>query len=184
MAKNNKQPNPPIPAVQDIRIDKISIFFRRPILKAVMKILTMESNMYRSFKSVKNINRLFTSIDLSKYRNSPELESYIWCINFMSKQWLEGVLDPGIIAEGAKRQPEYDNIKEEIITKSMEDPDIITAPEVKEVMRLVGDALQFGYVVSVRDQYISLLEDINIEEPGAFQTIVQRLFMISKSLLR
>lgn len=183
MAKNNKQPNPPIPAVQDIRIDKISIFFRRPILKAVMKILSMESNMYRSFKSVKNINRLFTSIDLSKYRNSPELESYIWCINFMSKQWLEGVLDPGIIAEGAKRQPEYDNIKEEIITKSMEDPDIITAPEVKEVMRLVGDALQFGYVVSVRDQYISLLEDINIEEPGAFQTIVQRLFMISKSLL-
>ncbi|MDE7346497.1 MAG: hypothetical protein K2N48_07130, partial [Muribaculaceae bacterium] len=73
-------------------MDKIAIFFRRAVMVDVMKILTMHSGMYRSFKSVKNINRLFTSLDLTKYKNRPELESYIWWIGFFSKQWLEGVV--------------------------------------------------------------------------------------------
>ena len=183
MNKTTKPKNLQLAKIQELKLDKINVFFKRPILRDIMKILTMEQKGYRTFKTVKNINRLFNDLDMSRYRNNAELESYVWCIRFMSKQWLDGITDPDLIAEGAKRQPEYDNIKEEIITRSMNDPEFIQAPAAKQIFDLVSEALQYGYVASMKDEYLNLLEDIDISQPGAFRELVDRLFMISKSLI-
>lgn len=183
MAKGTKVKKTDLTKVTEIRMDKIGVFFRRPVLKRIVKILTMEHSGFRTFKSVKNINKLFTNIDLSKYQNNQELMSYIWCINYISKQWLEGVVTVDTIAEMAKRQPEYDNIKEEIISTCMNDPDIISAPEAKAIFDLIGESLQYGYVTSMKEEYISLLDEINLDNPGAFKELVQRLFLVSQSLL-
>lgn len=183
MAKNDKSKAKSLPKTQDVNMNKIGVFFRRPVLKAVLKILTMEHSGFRTLKSVKNINRLFTNIDMGKYKSSPELESYIWAIKYFSKEWLSGVIDPGTIAEMARRQPDYDNVKGDIITSCINDPNIILAPEAKAIFDLVGESLQYGYVASLKDEYISLLDDINIDEPGAFKELVNRLFLISQSLL-
>ena len=85
MAKAQVKKKNEITKVNDIKINKISAFFRRPILKSILKILTMEHGGFRNFKSVKNINRLFANIDMNKYKGNPELEAYIWCISYMSK---------------------------------------------------------------------------------------------------
>lgn len=183
MAKNTKQKKNGITKTSDIKMDKISVFFRRSVLKSIVKILTMEHNGFRTFKSVKNINKLFNNIDLKKYQSNQELMSYIWCIKYISKQWLEGVVNIDIIAEMAKKQPDYDNIKEEIITTCMNDPNIISAPEAKALFDLIGESLQYGYVSSMREEYISLLEEIDLTNPGAFKEIVNRLFLVSQSLL-
>lgn len=169
--------------IQDVKLNKIGVFFKRSILNQVMKILTMEHSGFRTYKSVKNINRLFTNIDLDKYKNSPELRSYIWCICYFSKQWLDGVVHPEIIEEIAKRQPDYDNIKGEIISKSINDKNIITSMEAKAIFDLISEALQFGFVVPMKDEYISLLEDIDLNNPGSFKELAIRLFMISQSLI-
>lgn len=181
--KNSKSKSNGLTKPQDVKMDKIKVFFKKSILKDVMKILTMEHSGFRTFKAVKNINKLFTNIDLSKYSNNEELKSYIWCISFISKQWLEGITNIDLIAEGAKRQSEYDNIKENIITSSINDKNIITAPEAKGIFDLVSESLQYGYVASLKDEYIELLEDIDMDNPGAFKEIVNRLFLVSKSLL-
>lgn len=183
MAKGTKVKKTDLTKVTEIRMDKIGVFFRRPVLKRIVKILTMKHSGFRTFKSVKNINKLFTNIDLSKYQNNQELMSYIWCINYISKQWLEGVVTVDTIAEMAKRQPEYDNIKEEIISTCMNDPDIISAPEAKAIFDLIGESLQYGYVTSMKEEYINLLDEINLDNPGAFKELVQRLFLVSQSLL-
>lgn len=183
MAKNTKQKKNGITKTSDIKMDKISVFFRRSVLKSIVKILTMEHNGFRTFKSVKNINKLFNNIDLKKYQSNQELMSYIWCIKYISKQWLEGVVNIDIIAEMAKKQPDYDNIKEEIISTCMNDPNIISAPEAKALFDLIGESLQYGYVSSMREEYISLLEEIDLTNPGAFKEIVNRLFLVSQSLL-
>lgn len=183
MAKTTKGKSGQLTKVQDVKIDKIGVFFKKSILKSIVKILTMEHGGFRTFKSVKNINRLFTNIDLRKYQNNQELQSYIWCINYISKQWLDGVVDPEVIAEMAKRQSEYDNIKGDIITTCMGDPNIISAPEAKAIFDLVGEALQYGYVASLKDEYINLLDDISLDSPGAFKELVNRLFLISQSLI-
>lgn len=183
MAKTTKGKSGQLTKVQDVKIDKIGVFFKKSILKSIVKILTMEHGGFRTFKSVKNINRLFTNIDMGKYQNNQELQSYIWCINYISKQWLEGVIDPDVIAEMAKRQPEFDNVKGDIITTCTNDPNIISAPEAKAIFDLVGEALQYGYVASLKDEYINLLDDISLDSPGAFKELVNRLFLISQSLI-
>mgnify|MGYP006990127452 CR=1 FL=1 len=35
----------------------------------------------------------------------------------------------------------------------MGDPNIISAPEAKAIFDLVGEALQYGYVASLKDEY-------------------------------
>lgn len=183
MAKTTKGKSGQLTKVQDVKIDKIGVFFKKSILKSIVKILTMEHGGFRTFKSVKNINRLFTNIDMGKYQNNQESQSYIWCINYISKQWLEGVIDPDVIAEMAKRQPEFDNVKGDIISTCANDPNIISAPEAKAIFDLVGEALQYGYVASLKDEYINLLDDISLDSPGAFKELVNRLFLISQSLI-
>ena len=81
MATQVKKKNT-ITKIQDVKMDKIKVFYRKSILKSVLKILVMEHGGFRTFKSVKNINKLFTHLDLSKYNNNEELKSYIWCISF------------------------------------------------------------------------------------------------------
>ena len=180
--KNTKSKNQ-LTKIGDIKLDKINVFFKKSILKNIMKMLTMEHAGYRSFKAVKNINALFNNLDMTKYRNSMELESYVWCITYISKKWLDGYVTPDLIAEVAKREPEYDNIKEDIITSCMNDDNIITAPEAKGVMDLITEALQFGFITPLKDEYINLLDDIDLNSPGAFKELVNRLFLVSKSLM-
>lgn len=179
MAKKKNE----ITKTNDVKLDKISVFFRRPVLKNILKILTMEHAGFRTFKSVKNINKLFNNIDLEKYKGKPELESYIWCIKYVSKQWLDGIVTPDIIVEMAKNNPEYDNIKGEILSQSISDNTIISAPESKAIFDLISEALQYGYVASLKEEYINLLDDIDMNNPGAFKEVVDRLFKISQSLV-
>lgn len=183
MPKSSKKKITTLPKTNEIKFDKISVFYKRPILKSILKILTMEHSGFRTFKSVKNINRLFANLDLKKYQNHQELLSFIWCISYISKEWLSGVVSPDIIIEMAKRQPDFDNIKNNIIEECVNDPNIVTPPEAKMIFDLISEALQLGFVGAVRDEYISLLEDIDLNDPGAFRVILERLFMLSQSLL-
>lgn len=183
MAKSNKQKKNELTKTSDIRMDKIGIFFKRSVLKQIMKILTMEHSGFRTFKSVKNINKLFNNIDLNKYKNNEELVSYIWCIKYISKQWLDGVVNIDLIIEMAKNQQDFDNIKENIIISCINDPNIISAPEAKAIFNLISESLQYGYITSMKEEYIGLLDDIDLDKPGAFKELVNRLFMVSKSLL-
>lgn len=181
-AKNTKQKNQ-LTKISDIKLDKINVFFKKSILKNIMKILTMEHAGYRSFKTIKNINSVFSNLDMTNYRNNMELDSYVWCIKFISKKWLDGYVTPDVITEIAKREPEYDNIKDDIINTAINDKNIITSPEAKSVIDLISEAMQFGYITPMRDEYINLLDDIDLNTPGAFRELVNRLFMVSKSLM-
>lgn len=183
MAKNTKAKKKELPKIQEININKISVFYKKSVLRSILKILTMEHSGFRTFKAVKNINKLFNNLDLSKYQNNQELLSYIWAIKYVSKQWLAGVVNVDIIVEMAKKQPDYDNIKDEIITSCINDENIISHPEAKAIFDLIGEALQFGYVASLKEEYINLLDDIDTDKPGAFKELVERLFMVSQSLI-
>lgn len=166
-----------------MKLDKIPKYFKRSILKTILKILTMEHSGFRSFKAVKNINKLFSNLDMSLYKTSPELEAYVWAISFVSKQWLDGITLPDIIVEIARKQPDYNDLIGDLINQAMNDPNIVTAPEAKATLDLVSDVLRYGYFNKVKDEYIRLLEDINLDEPGMFKKLADRLFEISQSML-
>lgn len=166
-----------------IQLDKIKVFFRRPVLKAILKLLVMESSMYRTWKSLKSINKLFSNLDESRYKNAPDSVDLIWCIAFLSKKWLDGYTELEIILEGAKRQPEWDPTKEQMIQSCIDDKHVIPPQEARTLLELVAEALRYGYIVSMREEYISLLEEIDLEDPQAFRELTDRLFLVSQSLM-
>ena len=177
--KNDKK----LPKVNEINLTKIPYVFRKSILIQILKILCMEHGGFRTFKAIKNINRLFANIDMSKYRSNPELETYIWCISYMSKQWLDGIVSPDLAFEMMKNDPNYTNVAGDIISACMSDPNIITAAEANAIFKRISETLQMGFVVGIKDEYINLLEDINIDNPGAFAEVMDRLINISQSLI-
>ena len=177
------KPKKSLGKIENVYDNKISVFFKKSILKSILSILTMKHPGFRTMKAVKNINRLFTNLDLSKYQSSKELLAYVWCITHISKEWLDGIVDIDLIFEKLKREKDFDNIKGEIISNSIDSKEVVTSPDVKMLFNLIGEALQFGYVTSMREEYLSLLEDIDLNNPGAFRELTQRLFMISESLV-
>lgn len=182
MAKQSNQ-KAEITKVNDIQLKKISVFFKRSILKSILKILLMEHSGFRTIKSVKNINRLFNNIDEKLYENNVELKSYIWCILFFSKKWLDGIVNVEILTEGCKLEKEYDNVKENIINNCINDKTIVTPPEAKMIFDLISEALQYGFLSSIKNEYLSMLDDISLDHPGAFRELADRLFNISHSLI-
>jgi hypothetical protein len=172
-----------ISKIDNVQMQKISVFFKRSILKSILKILLMEHSGYRTIKSVKNINRVFSNIDLSLYSKSADLAAYVWCITNISKKWLEGLVNIDLIVEWCKRSTEYDNIKENIIQSCLDDPQIISEPEVKMIFELIAETLQFGFLTAIKNEYLALLDDINLDQPGAFKELAERLFNISHSVI-
>lgn len=181
MARTQKKKE--LTKTENVKLGKISVFFRKSILKNILKIMTMEHGGFRNFKSVKNINRLFANIDMAKYASNSEACAYIWCIAFMSKQWLDGIATPDIAVEMAKKQLDAPPLAADILTQSLEDKNEVTAPEAKSLFDMISEALQYGFVGSLKEEYIDLLDDVNMDEPGALQKVLQRLFDVSKSLL-
>lgn len=182
MAKITKNKNE-ISKIVNIEMQKIKVFYKRSILKSILKILLMEHSGYRTVKSVKNINRLFSNLDLGLYSKSTELLSYIWCINNVSKKWLDGIVNIDLIVEWCKRQNEFDNIKENIIQQCIDDKQIVSEAEAKMIFEMVSEALQFGFLAGIKNEYLTLLDDINLDQPGAFKELADRLFMISHSVI-
>ena len=183
MSKQLKEKNKNLHKLDEANLKKIKVVFKKSILKKILLMLTMEHSGFRTIKSIRNINRLFNNIDLNKYSNSKELESYIWCISYFSKQWIDGIIDPDIIWEGAKRHKDYDSIKEGIINSSINDKNIISSPEAKMIFELIAEALQFGYLNTLKEEYNELLDEINLDKPGSFRELANRLFMVSESVL-
>lgn len=170
-------------SIKDTQLNKIGVFFKKSILRSILKILIMESSTFRNYKPIKNINKLFSHIDLNKYNKNEELMAYIWWILYISKQWLEGVEDPEIIIEMGKRQAEFDNIKDEVITSCINDPHPISSTEAKFIFDMVTEALQYGYIISAKDIYQALLDEISLTDPLSFHQLANRLFEISRSLV-
>ena len=146
------------------KLKKIGVVFRRSFLQGIMKILTMNSDMYRSFKAVKNINKVFSNLDMDLYKKDPELEAYIWCINYYSSEWLKGVMTPELIAEMATRNSGCDSLRRNIIEEALNDSELITPQEAKETLDIVTRSLQDGYIYTMKDELIQKLEDFDITD--------------------
>ena len=163
--------------------DKISIVFKKSILKSILQILLMEYQGFRNYKIIKNINHLFSNLNLEKYKYNPDLLAYIWCIQFASEQWIKGILNPDLIVEAAKRNSEFNETKETIMNFALTTKDSLNPEEVNLIFNLINDGVQYGQIISKKDDFIEQLENIDMNENGAYRKTVAALFDISQSLL-
>jgi KaiC/GvpD/RAD55 family RecA-like ATPase len=172
-----------LPKFQEIDLKKIKVFYRRSILESIMNILLMEQSGFRTYKSMKNLNRLFNSMDMTPYKSTPESYAYIWCIKAVSAQWLNGLTHRDLVIEAVKRQEGVDNIREGILERHRDHTELVPLSEAQTIFGLVQEALQMGAFSTYKDEYLSLLDGIDLDSPGAFKALAERLFMLSHSIL-
>ena len=166
-----------------LKEDKINIVFKKSVLKSILQILLMEYQGFRNYKIIKNINQLFSNLNLEKYKYNHDLLTYIWCIKFASAQWIKGILNPDLILEAARRDSEFNETKESIMNFALTTKDSLNPEEVNLIFNLVNDGVQYGQIVSKKDDFIEQLENIDLNEAGGYRKTVSALFDISQSLL-
>lgn len=170
--------------ISEVQPDKIRVFFKRSILQRILDLLIMKHDGFRTVKAVKNIYRLFCAIDQDKYKKDAEMLAMIWSIRYIAKQWLAGVVTIDLIFELAKRDPEFDGIKDKVISESIKSNTPVSAPEAKMLMQLIEENLQFGYIAAYKENYLELLDtNIDVNKPGELKKYTENLFKISKSLV-
>ena len=173
--------------IEDLQLRKIRFFIKIQTLKTVIRILTMEHSGFRTYKSVKNINRLFVNLDPEIYSKKPELWAHVWIISHFSKEWLDGIIDTELILTKLRGEEEYKkntDLYDGIINDCLNDTNIVSEPVAKAIFDLISEALQYGYVTSAKHEYDKLLSQIDIDSsPGGFKKLADRLFEISHSLL-
>ena len=165
------------------KIEKINIVFKKSVLKSILQILMMEHPGFRNYKIIKNINILFTNLNLDKYKYNPDLLNYIWCIKLVSKQWLDGILNPDLIYEALRLNQDFNDSKDQILKFAMTTSEVISSQEVQLIFSLINDSIQYGYIMAKKDDYINELENLDLNENGSYRKIVSKLFDISQSLM-
>lgn len=165
------------------KIEKINIVFKKSVLKSILQILMMEHPGFRNYKIIKNINILFTNLNLDKYKYNPDLLNYIWCIKLVSKHWLDGILNPDLIYEALRLNQDFNDSKDQILKFAMTTSEVISSQEVQLIFSLINDSIQYGYIMAKKDDYINELENLDLNENGSYRKIVSKLFDISQSLM-
>lgn len=166
-----------------LKIEKINIVFKKSILKSILQILMMEHPGFRNYKIIKNMNLLFNNLNLDKYKHNPDLLNYIWCIKFVSEKWLNGILNPDLIYEASRLDPDFNDSKDQLLQFAMTTTDVLSSQEVNLIFGLINDAIQYGYIMSKKDDYIEQLENLDISENNTYRQSVSKLFEISQSLM-
>ena len=117
-----------------------------------------KDSVLRTRKTLNNINKLFNNLDEKMYEKdeTPDLRNRIWII----KKTLEFKLSEGIDDNEALKTcvidcPECDDYIKHILLTSSEKK--ISHEESKYLIRKLDDALQYGYVVTIKDIIVEVM---------------------------
>lgn len=166
-----------------IQLQKLKIKFDLNTLDMIIAFLYKDS-VLRTRKTLNNINKLFNNLDEKMYEKdeTPDMRNRIWII----KKTLEFKLQEGIDDNEALKTcvidcPECDdNIKHTLIAASEKK---ISHDESKYLIKKLDDALQYGYVVSIKDILMEILNCVDDEDFKSYRSISEDLNSIANSII-
>lgn len=179
MEKNDKKS---LTDITKVNLNIIPTKFDLNTLNMVMYFIYKES-VLRTRRVLRNIYKLFESIDLNYYNDKPALNARIWII----RKTLQARLFDG-----------YDSPFEFIVTYLKDDVDctdyisdiIDTIPdgkisheESKYLIRKLSDILEFGYVITLKGLYQQILDEIDIGDQKSYKAIQEDLYLLSTSII-
>ena len=166
---------------EKIMLKPLKVKFDINTLDMVLSFMYKDSTL-RTRKTLTNIMKLFDAIDPSQYEENPSLSSRVWII----KKTLYGKLVEGIenfdnLKTYCKDDVECDdNIKliiDNIGSKK------INYDESKYLIKKLDDALEFGYIVTIKDILLDLLHKVDDEEFKSYKGIADDIYAISNSVI-
>lgn len=166
-----------------IQLQKLKLKFDLNTLDMIIAFLYKDS-VLRTRKTLNNINRLFNNLDERVYANeeTPDMKNRIWII----KKTLEFKLQEGIDDNEALKTcvidcPECDDYTKKILQVSSEKK--ISHEESRYLIKKLDDALEYGYVVTIKGVISELLSVIDDEDFKSYRSISDDLYSIANTII-
>ena len=168
-------------SMKDIKIKPLKIKFNVTTLDMVIAFIYKDS-VLRTRKTLSNIFKLFTGLDMNYYNDNPELYNRVWIII----KTLEGKLYQGFESDEFLTQycldaPDCDEYKADII-KLMSNKKI-THEESKHLIKKLDDTLEYGYTVTVKDIMKEIIDKIDDGDFRTYQAVMDDLYYIANAVI-
>ena len=167
--------------ISNRKLSRIGVKFDITTLNMIIAFLFKES-VLRTRKVSNNINKLFNSLDMELYQDEPALMSRVWVISKTSEMLLKREMtNPDFLKVQLKDDTECDEYKESIIDESSETK--ISYEDSKYLIRKIDDILEFGYIVTIKEVFQEILNDIDKGDYKTYKAVSDELYTVSNAVL-
>jgi dGTP triphosphohydrolase len=166
--------------VKNIQLSKLKVKFNINTLDMIIAFIFKDS-VLRTRKTLMNIYKLVTNLDESLYDN-PDMKVRLWIIETVLYAKLYRGLD--------SREAMIDTVSDEATTSTPQEvltsilnTTKISHDESKYLIKKLDDALEFGYVVTVKDVIHELIDKIDDADFKTYKSIQDDLYDIAISMV-
>lgn len=167
--------------ISTIKLEKLKIKFDITTLDMVISFIYKDS-VLRTRKTLSNMYKLFCNLDDNLYKDNPELTSRIWVI----RKSLYGRLVREFANDAAVKQFCLDDVEckelETEVLKNMDEKKI-SHEESKYLVKKIDDTLEFGYVITIKDVMMQILEQITDGDFKSYKSVMDDLYQIATSVI-
>ena len=167
-------------AVGDLKLTKLQIQFDLQTLNMIIAFLTKKS-VLRTRKTLQNIRKLFTNIDPAMYQGNVEMEVRIWTIQQLVDVLIDGGFEDIEFAKTYCKDHATEEYQKEFIDTIGEYT--IQYAESKYLVRKIDSTLEYGYVVTIRDVMLDILEQIDVTDYLSYESISNDLYQIATKVV-
>lgn len=173
-------------SMRDIKMSKIKIKMDITTLDMIIRFLYKDS-VLRTRKTMKNIEKLFNSLDLSIYdgeSNESQILSQIWVIQkTLEARFKYNMSGCDAVKKFCLDHEECDEYKKEILEDGIKNSSKISHEESKYLIKQIDDRVNFGYTVTLRNLFMQLLSSIDEADDRTYKSLHEDLYQLSTSLL-
>lgn len=161
-------------------LGKLQIRFDIQTLNMIIAFLTKKS-VLRTRKTLQNIRKLFNNLDPTMYVGNVDMEVRIWAIQNLVDVLIDGGFEDIEFAKTYCKDHATEEYQKEFID-TIGDYTIQYA-ESKYLIRKIDSTLEYGYVVSIRDVLLQLLEQIDVGDYLSYESVSNDLYAICNRLI-
>lgn len=168
--------------INTILTSPIKVKFDIRTLDMVLSFIYKDS-VLKTRKVLSNMYKLFTNLDSSLYSDNVELKNRIWII----QKSLEGKLKEGFEDNEALKEYCIESVDCDVYTKELVEKintqKIINHEESKFLLRRLGDTLEFGYIVSIKEIIQALLDKVDDDDFKSYKSVQEDIMDISTAIV-
>ena len=167
-------------SVKDIKMEKLKIRFDIQMLNMIIAFLIKDS-VLRTRKTIHNIRKVFDAIDDSMYEGNVELESRIWIIRRIIDCILSEQFESTEYIQMYCKDRATDEYTRELIDELPKFQ--IKYAESKYLVKKIDSTLEFGYIATVRDAMMQILNTIDLTDYLSYASVSEDIYRIATAII-
>ena len=179
---NQKVSSKRLLSIGNIKLARLKIGFDIQTLNMIIAFLMKES-VLRTRKTITNIQKVIENTEPEMYEKNPELKVRIWAILQIAKCILEEKMDRNETIGMYLSDRAEDDQQKELIENITSGKYTISYNESKYLIKKVDTTLEYGYIATVRDVMIQILEQIDTTDYMTYAAVSEDLYNIATAVI-